>query len=84
MSDRITLADLRQILVESAGEDDLLLGDIEHTPFAELGYDSLALIETAALIKQRFGVQIADDAIAGLATPAEVLDLVNGTLVEAG
>lgn len=81
----ITLADLRQILVECAGEDEDAdqTGDISDVPFTELGYDSLALIETAAQIQQRFGVTIADDRIGELETPRALLELVNGSLADA-
>jgi act minimal PKS acyl carrier protein len=80
----ITLTELREILTECAGEDESvdLGGEIMDTPFAELGYDSLALIETAARIKQRFGVAIEDDEVAELETPREIISVVNESLVE--
>jgi act minimal PKS acyl carrier protein len=82
---KITLSDLRQILIECAGEDEGidLSGDIQDTPFTELGYDSLALIETAARIEQRFGVKIPDERIAELETPRGVLELVNSSFADA-
>lgn len=75
----MTIDDLRKILVESAGEADgaVLDGDIRNVDFDELGYDSLALMETAARIKSQFGVIIPDERIAELRTPGEILDLVN-------
>ncbi|MEU2389657.1 acyl carrier protein [Streptomyces sp. NPDC007369] len=77
----MTLDDLRRILSESAGsEEGQLDGDILDTEFAELGYDSLALIETASVIQRDYGVEIPDK----LATPRELLDSVNGLLVAAG
>jgi minimal PKS acyl carrier protein len=71
---------LRRILVACAGEDEAagLAGDILDVPFADLGYDSLALMESAARIKQEYGVDISDDILAELETPRAVLDLVNG------
>lgn len=75
----MTFEDLRRILIECAG---LAYGvdfaeDILDTDFAELGYDSLALMEAAARIKQEFGVDIPDDQIAALKTPRAMLDTVN-------
>lgn len=78
----ITLTELREILTECAGEDESadLGGEIIDIPFTELGYDSLALIETAARIKQRFGVVIEDDEVAELETPREVISVVNQSI----
>ncbi|GAA3753904.1 acyl carrier protein [Micromonospora maritima] len=75
----MTLDDLREILVECAGEDDSndVSGDIADVPFEDLGYDSLALMETAARIEQRFGVRLPDEQVMELATPKAVLDAVN-------
>ena len=75
----MTIDDLRKILVACAGESDGVLdGDIRDIDFDELGYDSLALMETAARIRSDFGVTIPDERIAELRTPGEILDLVNG------
>ena len=78
----MTMDELREILIECAGEDEAaaLRGDIAEVEFEDLGYDSLALMETAARIKQRFGVTIPDEEIAELRTPATVLAAVNGAL----
>lgn len=75
----ITLEALRAILVECAGEDESggLDGDILDTPFVELGYDSLALIETAARLKRQFGVDIPDDRVTELDTPRKMLKFVD-------
>lgn len=72
----VTMADLRRILVDCAGEGEPA-GDISDIAFTELGYDSLALIETAARLKQEFGVTITDDQVTELATPAALLAAVN-------
>jgi len=75
----MTIDDLRTILVACAGESDGVLdGDIRNVDFDELGYDSLALMETAARIRSDFGVTIPDERIAELRTPGEILDVVNG------
>jgi minimal PKS acyl carrier protein len=74
----MTLDDLRRILIASGGESDAdMSGDILDVPFADLGYDSLALIESAAQIGQEFGVTLPDERVIGLETPRELLDLVN-------
>ncbi|GAU65801.1 acyl carrier protein [Streptomyces sp. NBRC 110611] len=76
----MTLDDLRRLLIECAGEtdDDSLSGDILDKEFDSLGYDSLALMETATRITSEYGVQIPDERIAELKTPRAVLELVNG------
>lgn len=76
---QINMDDLRRILVACAGEDDGidLSGDILDTSFGDLGYDSLALMETAARIERDYGVALADDVIADAQTPRDLLDLVN-------
>ncbi|MGW5651353.1 acyl carrier protein [Streptomyces humi] len=75
----IRIDDLRRILVACAGEDDGidLSGDILDTSFGDLGYDSLALMETAARIERDYGVALADDVLADARTPRDLLDLVN-------
>ncbi|MGW2746917.1 acyl carrier protein [Streptomyces sp. NPDC001450] len=73
------IEDLRRILVACAGEDDAadLSGDILDMTFQDLGYDSLAMMETAARITQEYGVDLSDDEITEVATPRALLDLVN-------
>ncbi|MFB7589200.1 acyl carrier protein [Streptomyces sp. NPDC056169] len=77
---RLTLDTLLQILRESAGEEEGvdLGGDILDTPFVELGYDSLALLQATGRIERDFGVALPDDVVAEAETPALLLDLVNG------
>lgn len=77
----MTIDDLRRILAQCAGEDESgsLNGDILDTSFTDLGYDSLALMETAAKIKQEFGVQIAEEDLATVHTPRVLLDVVART-----
>lgn len=76
----LTIDDLVRILTETAGEDEGvdLNGDILDRSLRELGYDSLAMMETAARIQQEFGVRVPDDIVMELDTPREVLDAVNG------
>lgn len=74
----ISIDDLRRILVQSSGEDENidLSGDILDTPFEDLGYDSLALIDTATRIKHEYGLELDDEAIAIDMTPRSLLDAV--------
>jgi minimal PKS acyl carrier protein len=75
----IDLRDLRRILRESAGTEEGvdLEGEILDTGFEELGYDSLAIMETAAKITQEYGIPIDSEALEKAATPRLLLDLVN-------
>ncbi|MGA4838289.1 acyl carrier protein [Streptomyces sp. G45] len=77
---QMTLDTLRDTLVACAGEDDTidLSGDILDTPFDDLGYDSLALMESAARIEREYGITLPEEAVAEAGTPRELLDLVNG------
>ncbi|MBT2510559.1 acyl carrier protein [Streptomyces sp. ISL-98] len=75
----LTLTDLTRILREAAGEDESvdLDGDILDTPFAELGYDSLALLEVAGRIERELGAKLSDDAVGEAETPRQFLKLAN-------
>jgi act minimal PKS acyl carrier protein len=78
---KLTIEDLRGILIACAGGDDAeLTGDIALAPFEDLGYDSLALIETSAQLKRDYGVVIPDELITEVRTPRQLLDLVNQQL----
>ncbi len=78
----MTIQDLRRLLVSCAGNDEKLdlYVDISDCALEDLGYDSLAVIETAAAIEQEFGVRIPDDRLPELTTPRSLLDAVNGRL----
>ncbi len=80
---QFTIEDLKKIMRECAGEDDSisLEGDFLDTPFQDLGYDSLALLETAALIKRQYGVTVSDEDLHGIDTPRAFLEKVNSVLV---
>jgi act minimal PKS acyl carrier protein len=81
----MTTDDLRRILADCAGTDETvdLDGDILDLSFTDLGYDSLALMETAARINQKFGVLIPDDQLPDLETPRALLAFVTGALQSA-
>jgi act minimal PKS acyl carrier protein len=75
----LTLDDLRRILRECAGETDTvdLDSDILDVEFEQLGYDSLALLETAGQIGDEYGVELDDDIATSARTPRELLEAVN-------
>ncbi|WP_017571014.1 acyl carrier protein [Nocardiopsis halotolerans] len=80
---KMSLTDLRRILVENAGEvegtqlDESLLD----VGFEEIGYDSLALMESAAAITDEYGVEVPDETLADLRTPRQFLEFVNSAPV---
>ncbi|QSB15925.1 acyl carrier protein [Natronosporangium hydrolyticum] len=82
MSREISLSDLRLILREAAGADEGvdLDADILDTAFADLGYDSLALLEASSRIERQFSVSLEESMLAEAATPREFLDVVNAHL----
>ncbi|MCX5086406.1 acyl carrier protein [Streptomyces sp. NPDC056121] len=75
----VTLADLTRMLRESAGEEEGvdLDGDVIDTPFIELGYDSLALLQVIGEIQRDYGISIPDDAVVDAETPGALLALIN-------
>jgi act minimal PKS acyl carrier protein len=79
MSKMMSIEDLRGIFIACAGGDDtdVLHGDISAISFEELGYDSLALIETTATLKRDYGVVIPDEQITKVRTLSELLNLIN-------
>ncbi|MEH3069348.1 MAG: acyl carrier protein [Aeromicrobium erythreum] len=81
----ITLDDVKRALVEGAGVDagvDLERG-IATLTFEELGYDSLAVLETGLRLGRENGVEIDDEQLADIETPQDLADAVNHALAEA-
>lgn len=76
---RFTLDDLRRILRQAAGADEAvdLDGDIVDQAFTDLGYDSLALLETASRIEGEAGIVLDDDTVTEALTPRALIDVVN-------
>jgi act minimal PKS acyl carrier protein len=77
-----TLHALIRILREGAGADESVDfdGDILDTDFEALGYESLALLETATRIEREFDVTLDDGTVTEARTPRALLDAVNGLL----
>jgi act minimal PKS acyl carrier protein len=81
----LTIDDLKRILRESAGEEEGidLDGDILDLTFEDLGYDSLALLETGSRIEREHGIELEDTAITVAETPRVLLTVVNEQLAAA-
>jgi act minimal PKS acyl carrier protein len=79
----LTIEDFKRIMRSCAGDVESLglSGDILDTSFTDLGYDSLALLESAALIEREYGVALVDEDLDVHETLRAFLDKVNGMLV---
>lgn len=77
-----TLDDLKRIMRECAGEDESvdLDGDIGGVTFDELGYDSLARMETASRVEREFDVVLPEEEMSHLSTPVQFAAFVNTRL----
>ncbi|MFI6346466.1 acyl carrier protein [Streptomyces sp. NPDC050560] len=77
-----TIDDVRRILRKCAGENDAatLDGDIHDTTFDDLGYDSLALLESLSVIERELRVELPDDLFASVKTPRELVATVQDRL----
>jgi len=80
----LRLEDLARVLREAAGVEEGVEIDVAalDADFADLGYDSLALMEATARIERHYGLRLGDDAEAR--TPRELIDRVNAGLAGAG
>lgn len=78
----MTIDELKQALYEAAGADESinLDGDILDVEFADLGYDSVALLETSGQVERKYGVVLADEAVSSAPTPRAFLGMVNSCL----
>jgi act minimal PKS acyl carrier protein len=81
---QLQLTDLTTLLRECAGQDEGvdLDGDILDVPFVELGYDSLAVLQTTGRIERDFDLILDEDAIDEAETPRAYLELINRALSE--
>jgi acyl carrier protein len=80
---QLTIEDFKRIMRSCAGEVESLDhgADILDTSFTHLGYDSLALLEAAALIRREYGVALVDEDLDVHETPRVFLGKVNGVLL---
>ncbi|MGW3439714.1 acyl carrier protein [Streptomyces bacillaris] len=74
-----TLENLKRILREGAGADESVDfdGDILDTDFEELGYESLALLETCGRIEREYGITLDDSVVGDVRTPRRMVEVVN-------
>lgn len=77
-----TVTDLTRIIRSAAGEDEALdlESNITERSFADLGYDSLAVLETASRVEREFGVLLPEDEMSGIESPKEFMEFVNAQL----
>lgn len=77
-----SLDGLRTILRDCSGEPDNgdLDGDVGAITFEDLGYDSIAMLETLSRIEQELDVAMDDAPMDELTTPQALVDYVNGLL----
>ncbi|MGW2509259.1 acyl carrier protein [Streptomyces scopuliridis] len=77
-----TIDDLKSILREGAGADEGvdLDGDILDAEFDALGYESLAMLETAGRIEREYGISLDEEIFADARTPRALIALVNEQL----
>ncbi|MFD7554693.1 acyl carrier protein [Streptomyces sp. NPDC059533] len=80
--ERFELADLVRLLRECAGEAEGadLDGDILDTSFGDLGYDSLAMLETTGRVERDHAVVLDEEELDEAYTPRRYLDMVNRAL----
>jgi act minimal PKS acyl carrier protein len=75
----LTIDEFKAIMHTVAGEDDVvdLSGDVTDTPMGELGFDSLAVLEIASVVQQRYQIEVPDECIERMTTPAESVAYIN-------
>ncbi|MFJ9646097.1 acyl carrier protein [Streptomyces sp. NPDC004244] len=78
----LELTDLTRLLRECAGEDEGvdMDGDVLDVLFLDLGYDSLALLQTTGRIERDFDITLDEEAVDEAETPRQYLALVNRVL----
>ncbi len=81
-SGEFTIEDLRRILHDASGESEEADVDVDtlDVEFVELGYDSLALLETARRIELETGIKLDDETLADAATPRALIEAINAQL----
>ncbi|MCY0935100.1 acyl carrier protein [Streptomyces sp. H34-S4] len=80
--DRLELSQLTRILRECAGEEEGvdLDGDVLDLYWMELGYDSLAILQTTGYIEREFDILLDEEDFDEADTPRRYLDMVNRVL----
>jgi acyl carrier protein len=78
-----TYDDLKHILVERIGLSEADVPENLDTAFAELGLDSLAVVELQLSLQQDYGVVIPDEDADAMGTLREAIDYANRRLLSA-
>lgn len=79
MATLITMDDVKRALAEGSGVESGvdLDRDLTVKSFRDMGYDSLAVLETGLRLGREHDVEIADEVFTDLETPQQLLDQVN-------
>lgn len=78
-----TVLELKEMMQNAADDASLKLdGDFLDTPFPDLDFDSLSVLELATSVQRAYGLALSDDTVAELTTPRAVLDYVTQQLGE--
>ncbi|MGS2642356.1 phosphopantetheine-binding protein [Streptosporangium sp. LJ11] len=77
--EELTVTRLMEIVRECAGDGEVPApaDDVLDMEFTALGYDSLAMLETASRIERDHGIRLADDQVTEAKTPRAFLGLVH-------
>ncbi|MEU5627208.1 MULTISPECIES: acyl carrier protein [Streptomyces] len=86
MTARVTMDDLKRALEEGSGVEEgvNLDTDLKTMAFSELGYDSLAVLETGLRLGRENDVELDDTIFTDLDTPQQMLDAINEALAHQG
>jgi minimal PKS acyl carrier protein len=79
----LTITDVKRILERAAGasaDADWHSPEAVGTPFVDMGYDSLAILQMAMGLELEYGVEVGEDRLHDLVTPGDVLVFVNTRL----
>jgi act minimal PKS acyl carrier protein len=78
MNSNITVDGMRRLIIGCAGAPEVPVADADFadTAFEQLGYESLALMESAAAIERDYGVSLADEVLFAAKTPRELTAVV--------
>ncbi|MFJ3659045.1 phosphopantetheine-binding protein [Streptomyces sp. NPDC090119] len=77
----LDIKDLVALLRTNAGDSSHDLdGDVLDVPFADLDYDSLALLQVTGAIERDHGVALDEEALEEAETPRQYLEVVNRVL----
>lgn len=77
MTEPITLAELREVLVDSADMPTSIALDDPDTPLVDLMLDSVGLLSLQLALEDRYGIRIPHGAGERLQTAGDVVTLVN-------